>query len=70
MNEYVKLSIEEFGLIPLHYVSFPSYSSDCWLMSSGVTLNTLLDKRMLDDSVEAKRGGKCGLMGDRLVNNS
>ena len=69
MNEHVKLSMKEFGLNPLHYVSLPGYSFDCWLMSSGVTLDTLQDKEMLDDFVEAKRGGICGIMGDRLVNN-
>ena len=69
MNEYVKLSMREFKLNPLHYVSLPGYSFDCWLMSSGVTLDTLQDKQMLDDFVEAKRGGICGIMGDRIVNN-
>ena len=63
MNENVKLSMKEFGLNPLHYVSLPGYSFDCWLMSSGVTLDTLQDKQMLDDFVEAKRGGICGIMG-------
>ena len=37
MNEYFKLSTKEFKLNPLHYVSLPGYSFDCWLMSSGVT---------------------------------
>ena len=69
MNEYVKLSVKEFKLNPLHYVSLPGYSFDCWLMSSGVTLDTLQDKQMLNDFVEAKRGGICGKMGDRIVNN-
>ena len=69
INEYVKLSMKEFGLNPLHYVSLPGYSFDCWLMSSGVTLDTLQDEQMLDDFVEAKRGGICGIMGDRIVNN-
>ena len=41
MNEYVKLSMKEFKLNPLHYVSLPCYSFDFWLMSSGVTLDTL-----------------------------
>ena len=69
MNEYVKLSMKDFKLNPVHYVSLPGYSSDCWLMSSGVTLDTLQDKQMLDDFVEAKRRGICGIMGDRIVNN-
>ena len=68
MNEYVKLSMKEFKLKPLHYVSLPGYSFDCWLMSSCVTLDTLQDKQLLDDFVGAKRGGICGIMGDRYVN--
>ena len=36
-------------------------------MSSGVTLDTLQDKQMLDDFVGAKRGGICGIMGDRYI---
>ena len=67
MNECVKLSMKEFGLNPLHYVSLPGYSFDCWLMTSGVTLYTLQDKQMLDHFVEAKRGGICGIMGDRHI---
>ena len=39
-------------------------------MSSGVTLDTLQDKQMLDDFVGAKRGGICGIMGDRYMDNS
>ena len=70
MNEYVKLSMKEFKLNPLHYVSLPGYSFDCWLLSSVVTLDTLQDKQMLDDFVGAKRGGICGIMGDRYINNS
>ena len=54
MNEYVKLSMKEFNLNHIHYVSLPCYSFDCWLTSSGVTLDTLQDKQMLDDFVEAK----------------
>ena len=69
MNEYVNLSMKEFGLNPLHYVILPGYSFDGWLMSSGVTLDTLQNEQMLDDFVEAKRGGICGIMGDRYINN-
>ena len=62
--------MKEFKPNPLHYVSLPGYSFDCWLMSSGVTLDTLQDKQMLDDFVGAKRGGICGIMGDRYINIS
>ena len=70
MNEYVKLSMKELGLNPLQYVSLPGYSFDCWFISKGVTLNTLQEKQMLDDFLEAKRGGICGIMGNRYVNHS
>ena len=69
MNEYVKLSMKEFKLNLLHYVSLPGYSFYCCLMSSGVTLDTLQDKQMLDDFFGAKRGSLCGIMGDRYINN-
>ena len=36
-------------------------------MSSGVTLDTLQDKKMLDDFVGAKRGAICGIVGDRYI---
>ena len=68
MNEYVKLSMKDFSLNPLHYVSLPGYSFDCWLMSTGVTLDTLQDKKMLYNFVEAKRGAICGTMADRYIN--
>ena len=66
----VKLSMKEYELNPLHYVSLPGYSFDCWLMSSGVTLDTIQDKQILDDFVGAKRGGICGIMGDRYINTN
>ena len=69
MNEYVQLSMKEFKLNPLHYGSLPGYSFDCWLMSSGVTLDTSQDKQMLDDFVGAKRAGICGKMGEKYINN-
>ena len=62
--------MKEFKLNPLHYVSVPVYSFDCWLMSSDVTLDTLQDKQTLDDFVGAKRSGICGIMVDRYINNS
>ena len=70
MIEYVNRSKNEFGLNPLHHVIVPVYSYDCWLMSRGVTLDTLQDKLFLDDSIEAKWGGLCGIMVDRLISTS
>ena len=33
------------------------------------TLDKLPDKQILDDFVEAKGGGLCGIMGDKYINN-
>ena len=55
VNEHVKLNMKEFKLNPLHYVSLPGYSFDCWLMSSGVTLDKLKEKEMLDDFLLKQR---------------
>ena len=70
MNEAANLSMKEFSLNPLLYVCLPGYSFDWWLMTSGFILGTFLDKQMLDNFVEAKRGGICGKMGDRYINKS
>ena len=67
MYEYVKLSMKEFSLNSLHYVRSPVIVFDCWLRSSGVTSDTLQDKQKLEDFIEAKRGGICGILGDRLI---
>ena len=39
------------------------------VIAKSVILDTIQDKQMLDDFVEAKRVGICGIMGDRIVNN-
>ena len=70
MNQYVKLSLKEFSLNPLHYVSLSGYSFDCLLISDGIKLDTLQDKIMLYGIVGAKTGGLCGIIGDRYINNS
>ena len=44
MNEYVILSMKDFSLNSLHYVSLPGFSFDCWSMLSGATLDTLQDE--------------------------
>ena len=35
------------------------YSFDCSLRTSGVALDTIQDKQMLKDFLDAKRGGTC-----------
>ena len=67
LNEYVALSMKEFGLNPIHYVSLPGYSFECWPITKGVSLETKQDKQTLDDFIAAKRGGIHSIMGDRYV---
>ena len=69
MNEYVKLNMKEIKLNPLHCVSLAGYSFVGWFLPSGVTLDTLQDKQMLDYFVESKRGGIFVTMGDRCINH-
>ena len=46
--------MKEFGLKPSHYVSLSGFTYDFWLMSSGVSFETMQDKQMLDDFIENK----------------
>ena len=42
------------GFNPLQYASLPGYSYECWLETSGFSLNNMQDKQMLDGFIEAK----------------
>ena len=54
-----------YKLNPLHYISLPSYSFDCFLKLSKVEIDTIQDEQILKDFISAMRGGICGVMGDR-----
>ena len=66
-NLFVKLNMNTYKLNPLHYVSLPSYSFDCFLKLSKVELDTIQDKQILKDFISAMRGGICGVMGNRYI---
>ena len=66
-NSFVKLNIDTCKLHPLHYISLPGYSSDCFLKLSQVELDTLQDEQMLKDFISAIKGGICGDMGNGYV---
>ena len=66
-NLFVKLNMNTYKLNPLHYISQPSYSFDCFLKLSEVELNTIQDEQMLKGFIGAMRGGFCGVMGDRYI---
>ena len=66
-NLFVKLNMNTYKLNPLHYISLPSYSFDCFLKQSKVELDTLQDEQILKDFLSAMRGGICGVMGKRYI---
>ena len=64
-NLFIKLNIEIFKLNPLHCISLPGFSFDCFLKLSEVELETIQDEQMLKDFNSAMRGGICGVLGNR-----
>ena len=68
-NLFVKLNMNTNKLNPLHYISLPGYSFDCFLKLSNVELDTKQDEKILKDFIRAMRGSICGVMGDRYISN-
>ena len=64
-NLFVKLNMNTYKLNPLHYISLPGYSFDCFLRLSNVELDTTQDEQILKNFISAMRGGICGIMSDR-----
>ena len=67
MGLFVKLNMNTYKLNPLHYISLPGYSFDCFQKLSNVELDTIQDEQILKDFISAMRGGICGVMGDRYI---
>ena len=61
------LNMNTYKLNPLHYISQPSYSFDCFLKLSRVELDTIQVEQILKDFISAMRGGICGVMGNRYI---
>ena len=68
-NLFVKLNRDIYKHNPLHYISLPCFSSDCFLKLSEVELETIKDEQMLKGLISAIRGGICGFMGNRSINS-
>ena len=66
-NLFVKLNMNTCKLNPLHYISLPGYSFDCFLKLSNVELDTIQDEQILKDFISAMRCGISGVMGDRYI---
>ena len=63
-NLVVKLNIDIYELNPLHYISLPGFSFDCFLKLREVELDTKQDDKLLKDFIIAMRGGICDVMGN------
>ena len=68
-NPFVKLDKDIFKLNPLHCISLPCFSFDCFQKLSEVELGTIQDEEMVKDFISAIRGGICGVMGNRYINS-
>ena len=66
-EKFVKISVNEYGINPLHYVSLPGYTWQCGLRYTGTNLQTLQDKDMILLLENNIRGGISSVMGDRYV---
>ena len=66
-ENFVKVSVKEFGINPLYSVSLPGYTWQCGLKYTSIKLDTLQDKDMILLLENNIRGGISSVMGDRYV---
>ena len=66
-ENFIKISVNEFGINPLYCVSLPGYTWQCGLNYLGINFQTLQDKYMILFLDKNKRGGISSVMGDRYV---
>ena len=66
-NLFVTLNINTNKLNPLHYISLPEYSFDCFLKLIKVELDTIQDEQLVKNFISAIRCGICGFVGDLYV---
>ena len=66
-EKFIKISVEEYKINPLYFVSLPGYTWHCGLKYTGINLQTLQDKDMILLLENNIRGGISSVMGDRYV---
>ena len=64
---FIKVSINEFDINPLYFVSLPGYNCPCGLKYTGINIQTLRDKDLILPLENNIRGGISNVMGDRYV---
>ena len=66
-EKFVKVSTEEYKIIPLYCVNLPGYTYQCALNYTDIKLQTLQDKDLILLIENNIRGGISSVMGDRYV---
>ena len=69
-ENFIKVSVNEFGFNPLYCVSLAGYTWQCGLKYTDIKLQTLQDKDMILLLENNFRGGISSVMGDRYVKSS
>ena len=66
-EKFIQVSVIEFGINPLYFVSLPGYTWQCGLNYTGINLQTLQDKDLISLLENNIRGGISSVMGDRYI---
>ena len=66
-EKIIKVSINEFGINPLHYVTLPGYTWQCGLKKIGINLQLLQSKGLILTLENNIHGGFSSVMGHGYV---
>ena len=66
-EKFIKVSVNEFDINPLYFVSVLGYTWQCGLKYTGINLQTLQDKDMILLIENIIRGRISSVMGDRYI---
>ena len=66
-EKFIKISVNEYDIIPLYCVSLPGYTWHCGLKYTGINLQRLQDKDKILLLKNNIRGGISSVMGDRYI---
>ena len=69
-EKFIKISVEEYKINPLYFVSLPGYTWQCGLKYTGINLQTLQDKDMILLLEIYIRRGISSVMGDRYIKSN
>ena len=69
-EKFIKVSVNEFKINPLYFVSLPGYTWEGGLKYTGINLQTVQDKDLILTLEKNIRGGISSVMGDRFVKSN